>query len=62
MGKQVEKCRGKAVECESTALHSPDEAMPLAYLELAQLWRQIAAQAETLDRSNPQPRVGDCVS
>jgi hypothetical protein len=57
MGEQAEKCRRKAVECESTALHSPDEAMRLAYLELAQLWRQIAAQAETLDRSNPEASV-----
>ena len=50
MGEQAEKCRRKAVECESSAVHSPDEAMRLAYLELAHLWRQIAAQAETLDR------------
>jgi hypothetical protein len=58
MGEQAEKCRRRAVECEGTALQSSDEAMRLAYLELAHLWRQIAAQAETLDRSNPQPGVG----
>jgi hypothetical protein len=57
MGKQAEKCRRRAVQCESTALHSPDEEIRLAYLELAHLWRQIAAQAETLDRSNPEPGV-----
>jgi hypothetical protein len=57
MGEQAEKCRRKAVECESTALQSPDQETRLAYLELAHLWRQIAAQAETLDRSNPEPGV-----
>jgi len=57
MGEQVEKCCRKAVECESTALHSPDGAMRLAYLELAHLWRQIAAQAETLDRRIQGPVV-----
>jgi hypothetical protein len=57
MGEQAEKCRRKAVECESTALHSPYQEIRLAYLELAHLWRQIAARAATLDRSSPQPRV-----
>jgi hypothetical protein len=53
MGEQAEKCRRKAVECESTALHSPYQEIRLAYLELAHLWRQIAAQVETLDRRVP---------
>jgi hypothetical protein len=56
MGEQAEKCRRKAVECESTALHSPYQEIQLAYLELAHLWRQIAARAESA-RSSPQPRV-----
>jgi hypothetical protein len=61
MGEQAEKCRRKAVECESTALHSPYQEIRLAYLEPAHLWRQIAAQAETLDRSSRQPRVGAAI-
>jgi hypothetical protein len=61
MGEQVEKCRSKAVECESTAQHSTDEAMRLAYLQLAKLWRHMAAQAETLDRRSPQPHVGAAI-
>jgi hypothetical protein len=57
MGEQVEKCRRKALECEGTALQSPDEEIRLAYLELAHLWRQIAAQAETLDRRSLEPSI-----
>ena len=61
MGEQAEKCHRKAVECESTALHSPDQEIRLAYLELAHLWRQMVAQAETLDRhvlrANDEPWV-----
>jgi hypothetical protein len=58
MGEQVEKCRRKAVECESTAQHSTNEAMRRAYLELAQLWRHMAAQAETLDRRSSDLSIG----
>jgi hypothetical protein len=37
---------------------APYQEIRFACLELAYLWRQITAQAETLDRRSPQPRVG----
>jgi hypothetical protein len=51
MGNRVETCKRKARECERAALVVTEQAYRKMYLELAQLWHQIARDAEDLDRS-----------
>jgi hypothetical protein len=52
---QVAACRKKAAECERRALLAQDETYRRTYRELAQLWREMAQQAETLTQRISRP-------
>lgn len=52
---QAAVCRKKAAECEHRALLAQDETYRRAYQELAQLWREMAQQAEMLTQKILQP-------
>jgi len=45
----------KAAECERRALVAQDETYRRTYRELAQLWREVAQQAETLTQRISRP-------
>ena len=45
---QADTCRKKAAECERRALLAQDETYRGTYRELAELWREMARQAEML--------------
>jgi hypothetical protein len=47
--------RKKAAECERRALLAQDETYRRTYREPAQLWREVAQQAETLTQRIPRP-------
>jgi hypothetical protein len=49
LSKQAAACREKAAECERPALLVNDEAHRKTYLELAQMWREMAAHGERLN-------------
>ncbi len=49
LNKQAELSRLKAAECERRALRVKDEAQRKTYLELAQMWREMAAHGERLN-------------
>ena len=50
MIKRAEACKNKALECERAALVATDRKIHAAYLHMARQWREIAEQAEVLDR------------
>jgi len=54
MSDQVKACLEKVADCERRALLVTDETHRKTYLELARLWRDMAEQAEMLDRRLPQ--------
>ncbi len=57
LSEQAAACRQKAAECERRALTAQDETYRKTYQELAQLWREMARQAEMLTRRIPLPRM-----
>ena len=52
---QVSACRQKAAECERRALTAQDEAYRKTYQELAELWHEMARQAEMLSEKISLP-------
>ena len=50
---QAEALRKRAAECERRALLASEEAQRKTYRELADLWRDMAQQVETLHLRNP---------
>jgi hypothetical protein len=52
---QAAACRKKAAECERRALLAQDETYRRTYRELAQLWCEMAQQAETLTQRISRP-------
>jgi hypothetical protein len=53
MSDSIESCRKKTLECERRALLVSDQVLRKTYMELAHQWREMAAQAEALDRLKP---------
>jgi hypothetical protein len=47
---RAEACRNKALKCERAALIATDSKVQAAYRNMARQWREIAEQAEVLDR------------
>lgn len=47
---RAEACRNKALNCERAALIATDSNVQAAYRDMARQWREIAEQAEALDR------------
>ena len=51
---QAEALRKRAAECERRALLANEEQQRRTYRELADLWRDMAQQVETLHHRNPE--------
>jgi hypothetical protein len=47
---RAEACRNKALKWERAALIATDSEVQAAYRNMARQWREIAEQAEVLDR------------
>ncbi len=60
LNKHAAACRQKAAECQRRALLANNEAHRSTYLELAQMWREMAAHGERLNDLFAQikPREG----
>jgi hypothetical protein len=50
MSLRAERYRSRAAECEQTAEKVRDPATKALHLDLAREWRNLARQAEALDR------------
>ena len=50
MNEHAAACRRKALECERAAILATDVAGRLMYFDLAKQWRDMADQAEALER------------
>jgi len=62
MNERTQACLRKADDCEHATLQTTDESARLLYLDLANAWRTLAEQVETIDRqrarfeqSEPKP-------
>jgi hypothetical protein len=50
MTRRVDELIAKAVECERMATRTVDETTSATYRDMAEQWREIADQQETIDR------------
>jgi len=50
MTRRVDELRAKAAECERMASRAVDETARVTYRDMAQQWREMADQQETIDR------------
>jgi hypothetical protein len=55
MASRAEIYRAKAGECQATAEAATDPNIRAAYLDLAQRYRDLARQVDTLERKLPKP-------
>jgi hypothetical protein len=55
MASRAEIYRARAGECEATAEATTDPNVKAAYLDLAQRYRDLARQVDTLERKPPKP-------
>ena len=55
MASRAEIYRAKAGECQTTAEAATDPNVKAAYLDLAQRYRDLARQVDTLERKLPKP-------
>jgi hypothetical protein len=55
MKNQAKACLDKAADCERRALLASEKSHRVIYLELARQWREMAKQAEVLNRTLSQP-------
>jgi len=55
MASRAEIYRAKAGECQATAETTTDPKIRAAYLDLAQRYRDLARQVDTLERKLPKP-------
>jgi hypothetical protein len=51
MSEHAEHCRKKAAECERLAMLVTQDHLRKMYLDLARQWREMAQEAEILDRA-----------
>ena len=61
LNKQAAACRQKAAECERRAVLAKDQTHRRTYLELAQLWREMAAHGDRLNDLFAQAKPGEGV-
>jgi len=52
---RAQRYMAKGLECELAAKSAADRNVRAIYLDLARQWRQLAFQAEMLDREHPKP-------
>jgi hypothetical protein len=55
MASRAEIYRARAGECQATAEATTDPNVKAAYLDLAQRYRDLARQVDTLERKLPKP-------
>lgn len=53
MASRAEIYRAKAIDCQATADAATDPKIKAAYLDLAQRYRDLARQVDTLERKLP---------
>jgi hypothetical protein len=54
MASRAEIYRAKAAECQAAADNIPDPKIKASYLDLAQRYRDLARQVDTLERGAPK--------
>jgi hypothetical protein len=55
MESRAERFWAKALQCLHAAQGASDHQAKASFLELAQRWRELAEQVESLDRERPKP-------
>jgi len=59
MGSHAEYCRQQAIECDRIARSAGDLSNKQRYLHLAERWRELARQADELDRKERNAPASD---
>jgi hypothetical protein len=55
MESRTERYRAKSLECLHAAHKATDAQAKASFLELVELWRDLADQVEPLEREGPKP-------